>query len=88
MPQPPRVVVTSSTAALRGPGDRPARGGLYSEEDWNESSRPDGPGMEAYQYAKTAAERLGKSPCVFFLLFLLLVVAVRGWGSHQIGCVL
>ena len=51
-----RAAITSSIAACRGPRDIPRSGGVFDEEDWNLSSRPDGPGMEPYQRAKADAE--------------------------------
>mmetsp|Transcript_32145 Transcript_32145/g.42379 ORF Transcript_32145/g.42379 Transcript_32145/m.42379 type:complete len:343 (-) Transcript_32145:154-1182(-) len=52
-----KVILTSSTAALRGPGDKPANGQYFTEEDWNTGSQRQGPGMQPYQWAKTVAEK-------------------------------
>ena len=56
---PPRVVLTSSIAALLGRPDDKA--GCFDESDWNLSSRPEGnpqgDGLDMYRYSKVAAER-------------------------------
>ena len=65
-----RVVHVSSSAALRGPGQKPYRstadGGSYidtaqtifSPLDWNTCSKMSGGGMQPYQFAKTVSEQI------------------------------
>ncbi|MBK5232004.1 MAG: aldehyde reductase [Thermoleophilia bacterium] len=48
-----RVVMTSSTAAIRSDGG-PERSGPYTEEDWTD---PELPGLTPYAQSKTIAER-------------------------------
>ena len=48
-----RVVMTSSTAAIRN-GDDDSHSGPYTEEDWTD---PDRPGLSPYPRSKTIAER-------------------------------
>ena len=87
-----RAVVTSSAAACRGPRDVPSGGrGVFNEEDWNLSSRPDGPGMEPYQRAKTDAEMAARSaaaeggPEVVAVLPTCLLGPIRGGPSACAG---
>ncbi|KAJ1448017.1 hypothetical protein M885DRAFT_623830 [Pelagophyceae sp. CCMP2097] len=51
-----RIVLTSSMAAVRGPGQAPGNGVAFTAADWNTKSRRDGPGMKPYQYSKTETE--------------------------------
>ncbi|KAJ1621604.1 hypothetical protein T492DRAFT_1068453 [Pavlovales sp. CCMP2436] len=51
-----RLVHTSSMAAVRGAGQPVGPAGAYTSTDVNTVSRRDGPGMEPYQFAKTAAD--------------------------------
>jgi nucleoside-diphosphate-sugar epimerase len=55
-----RVVVTSSVAAVKGPGSSPVNSnlGCYDEDDWNLTAKPNVDNtMESYQVSKTEAER-------------------------------
>jgi len=56
-----RVVVTSSIAAVRGTVDPqpPLQGGLYTEEDWNETSSIDS--GEGYQRSKATLQSFSGS---------------------------
>ncbi|GAB5364215.1 hypothetical protein AAMO2058_000950200 [Amorphochlora amoebiformis] len=58
----PNVIYTSSTAAVRGPGDLPRNGVYFTSEDWNSKSQRNEP-AQAYQWAKTRAERLARVAC-------------------------
>jgi dihydroflavonol-4-reductase len=86
-----RAVVTSSMAACRGPRDTPHSGGVFNEDDWNLSSRPDGPGMEPYQRAKTDAELAARAlavaggPEVVALLPTCLLGPIRGGPAACAG---
>eukprot|EP00891_Asterochloris_glomerata_P004943 jgi/Astpho2/4943/Aster-06679 len=50
-----RVVLTSSFAAVAKQEKGPSNGKLYTEEDWNNESKPDKAG--GYRYSKTVAEQ-------------------------------
>ena len=53
----PRVVLTSSIAAIwNSPADKP-EGECFDEDDWNGKSREEGGGHESYRYSKLVAER-------------------------------
>lgn len=64
-PSRPRLVLTSSMAAVRGPGQRPAagEGAPFCAADWNRASRRRGGGMQPYQWAKASAERRALRVC-------------------------
>lgn len=55
---PVRLVLTSSTAAVRGPGQDPINGKFYTYEDWNSVSQlnPESWGS-CYQWSKAESER-------------------------------
>jgi len=54
----PRVVVTSSMAAVMGAlSDEKNNGQCFDEDDWNNSSEADGGGLDSYRYSKLVAER-------------------------------
>eukprot|EP00965_Chrysotila_dentata_P098391 3252251-Pleurochrysis_carterae.AAC.5 len=53
----PRIVVTSSIAAVLGTlNDKPA-GQCFSEDDWNSTSTAERGGLDAYRYSKLVAEQ-------------------------------
>lgn len=52
-----RVIQTSSFAAVAKKTAGPQNGKLYTEEDWNNESKPDKEG--GYRYSKTEAEKAG-----------------------------
>ena len=57
----------------------------YTAMDWNKSSKRNGPGMQPYQYAKTAAENLGVHDCVNRCIDVCMNGWVDGWMSENRG---
>ena len=52
-----RVVLTSSTAAVRGPNQTPINGKWYTHEDWNTASEHGKNWGNSYQWSKAESER-------------------------------
>ena len=52
-----RLVLTSSTAAVRGSGQDPENGEYYTHEDWNTSSELGANWGSSYQWSKAESER-------------------------------
>mmetsp|Transcript_15683 Transcript_15683/g.31210 ORF Transcript_15683/g.31210 Transcript_15683/m.31210 type:complete len:288 (+) Transcript_15683:173-1036(+) len=58
------VVLLSSMAAVRGPGQAPGPAGVFTSEDWNSVSElREGDFAQSYQYSKTAQEKAFASAC-------------------------
>lgn len=55
--QPIKVVLTSSTAAVRGPNQTPLNNKYYTHEDWNTQSEYGKNWGHSYQWSKTISER-------------------------------
>jgi nucleoside-diphosphate-sugar epimerase len=63
-----RLVVTSSMAAVRGSGQKPANGRFYTRDDWNTESQLGGVGGvknwgNSYQWSKMESERIAWQLC-------------------------
>jgi len=54
---PPRVVLTSSMAAVRGSGQTPLNGKWYTHEDWNTVSKLGQNWGSSYQWSKAESEK-------------------------------
>mmetsp|Transcript_31401 Transcript_31401/g.36646 ORF Transcript_31401/g.36646 Transcript_31401/m.36646 type:complete len:398 (+) Transcript_31401:172-1365(+) len=52
-----RVVLTSSTAAVRGSNQKPSNGKYYTYQDWNTESELGKNWGNSYQYSKAASEK-------------------------------
>ena len=52
-----RVVITSSTAAVRGPNQEPLNGKFYTYKDWNTASEHGKNWGHSYQWSKAESER-------------------------------
>lgn len=58
-----KLVLTSSMAAVRGPGQKPMNGASYTFEDWNTVSKLGASWESSYQWSKTQAERRAWEMC-------------------------
>jgi nucleoside-diphosphate-sugar epimerase len=63
MSEPPRLVLTSSMAAVRGTGQIPANTEYYTNEDWNTLSELGGNWGTSYQWSKAESERVAWEEC-------------------------
>jgi len=60
---PPKLVLTSSMAAVRGTGQAPKNGKFYTFEDWNTSSELGANWGASYQWSKAESERRARQLC-------------------------